>query len=95
MDVYVAKHGEKSYIIDFNPFELRTDSLLFDWSELETETEYLGLRLITSQMEASHHNQPAYSFNRLPKDMFDISSDCPTVEQVIDRLNIEIQKSCQ
>jgi hypothetical protein len=94
MDVYVAKQGQKSYIMDFNPFLTQTDSLLFEWSELETTTDYLGLRLIASQMEATQHTQPAYTSNRLPKDMFDLSNDCPTIEQVIDRLTLEIQKSC-
>ena len=61
------------YLMDFNPFCSKTDTLLFTWSELvqRDENNSFELRIINSQSEAHNTIQPSFSFNRVPTDAFD------------------------
>ena len=38
LDVYIPRPFDKVYVIDVNPFLRKSDSLLFTWNELLTQT---------------------------------------------------------
>ncbi|XP_057316704.1 cell division cycle protein 123 homolog isoform X1 [Hydractinia symbiolongicarpus] len=76
-DVYKGKNNDY-FLIDFNPFGLKTDSLLFSWKELhKTEISSVDqkndsfFRIVTS----SNGIQPSpYITYGMPKDVVDLSS---------------------
>ncbi|KAF9933347.1 hypothetical protein FBU30_005751 [Linnemannia zychae] len=82
-DVYITRNRERIYLIDFNPFAQKTDSLLFDWQELlmfdlatatEEQLENLPvMRLLESEAAGQHMKQP-FAFNRYPTDVTDLSN---------------------
>ncbi|KAK3822139.1 MAG: D123-domain-containing protein [Linnemannia gamsii] len=80
-DVYITRNRERIYLIDFNPFAQKTDSLLFEWQELllldledkETEATLPIMRLLESEAAGRHMQQP-FSFNRYPADVTDLSN---------------------
>ncbi|KAG0318667.1 hypothetical protein BGZ99_005511 [Dissophora globulifera] len=72
-DVYITRNRERIYLIDFNPFAQKTDSLLYEWEELLLTKEPLPLRLLASEAAGRHMHQP-FSFNRYPKDVTDLSN---------------------
>jgi hypothetical protein len=76
MDVYVNKARDKVHLLDFNPFSLTTDSLLFEWPQIldgpVLETPHF--LVIEGQDEVQGAHQPAYSINRLPKEVIDLSN---------------------
>jgi hypothetical protein len=74
MDVYISK-SMRVYLIDFNPWTAATESLLFEWAELnEFSTQSTAapeLRIITSQSGI----RPTLSFvNSVPYDVVDFSN---------------------
>ncbi|KAF9942273.1 hypothetical protein BGZ67_002290 [Mortierella alpina] len=72
-DVYITRNRERIYLIDFNPFAQKTDSLLFEWEELLLTQERLSLRLLASEAAGQHMQQP-FAFNRYPSDVTDLSN---------------------
>jgi hypothetical protein len=72
-DVYITRNRERIYLIDFNPFAQKSDSLLYQWEELLTSPEQLPLRLLPSE-EAGRHMQQPFAFNRYPSDVTDLSN---------------------
>ncbi|KAF9088938.1 hypothetical protein BGX23_007008 [Mortierella sp. AD031] len=80
-DVYITRNRERIYLIDFNPFAQKTDSLLFEWQELllldlQDEEQVKGLpemRLLESEAAGRHMQQP-FAFNRYPADVTDLSN---------------------
>ncbi|KAF8943791.1 hypothetical protein BGZ47_005051 [Haplosporangium gracile] len=80
-DVYITRNKDRIYLIDFNPFAQKTDSLLFDWKELlhldledKEQLEHLpAMRLLESEAAGSHMQQP-FAFNRYPSDVTDLSN---------------------
>ncbi|KAF8927644.1 D123-domain-containing protein [Dissophora ornata] len=72
-DVYITRNRERIYVIDFNPFAQKTDSLLFEWEELLLTQDRLSLRLLASEAAGRHMHQP-FSFNRYPADVTDLSN---------------------
>ncbi|ORZ15474.1 D123-domain-containing protein [Lobosporangium transversale] len=72
-DVYITRNRERIYVIDFNPFAQKTDSLLFEWEELVSAKERLPLRLLASEAAGQHMKQP-FAFNRYPSDVTDLSN---------------------
>ncbi|KAI9146502.1 D123-domain-containing protein [Paraphysoderma sedebokerense] len=76
-DVYVNRSTLKVVIVDFNPFSVETDALLYSWPEiLQMSTAPCRplLRIVESQMEASQSTAPAFTANRLPMDVIDLSN---------------------
>ncbi|CAL1271950.1 unnamed protein product [Larinioides sclopetarius] len=73
-DVY-RKEKDKVYLIDFNPFGIVTDSLLFNWDELKNgSVQPDGTSLPEFRyFESDPANQPSI-LNRHPKDVVDIST---------------------
>ena len=76
IDVYVSKTRDKVHLIDMNPFSLTTDSLLFEWNDLaeQPHPNKPYFLVIEGQDEIHGANQPAFSSNRLPKDVIDMSN---------------------
>ncbi|KAF9132522.1 hypothetical protein BGW39_011874 [Mortierella sp. 14UC] len=80
-DVYITRNRDRIYLIDFNPFAQKTDSLLFEWQELlllnlddkDTELQLPIMRLLESEAAGRHMQQP-FSFNRYPADVTDLSN---------------------
>lgn len=63
------------FLIDFNSYSLHTDTVLFDWSELQSIRSGISqpiFRVVESEAEASQ-SMPRYSHNRYPKDVVGLS----------------------
>lgn len=87
MDVFRPNENEV-VLIDFNPFSIMTDGLLFSWEELDSiTTPVLGtpeLRLITD----SSGIQPSSLYTtRLPKDVLDLSTGTD-IHKLLDLLKL-------
>lgn len=81
-DVYLTRDESKVFLIDFNPYATRTDSLLFSWDEvhsLNTVDDRPVLRVVRSQAQASQ-TMPSYSHNRYPKDVVGLSDGSSIAE---------------
>ncbi|KAF9435279.1 hypothetical protein BGZ76_006576 [Entomortierella beljakovae] len=72
-DVYITRNRERIYLVDFNPFAQKTDSLLYEWEELIATQERIPLRLLASESAGRHMHQP-FAFNRYPSDVTDLSN---------------------
>lgn len=68
-------------MIDFNPYALQTDSLLFSWSELQALSldRPAEFRLVESEAQASQ-SMPRYSHNRYPKEVVGLSDGSSIAE---------------
>lgn len=76
-DVYIPKPFNKVYLIDINPFQTSTESLLFTWNELATMTpdeDDVEFRLVTKH-NSGRFCTKAHSQNHVPKDFVDASTD--------------------
>ena len=94
MDVYLTK-SKRVLLMDLNPFQEFTDSLLFQWNELqECKDDFYEFRCIKSQQEAFvYSHEPKYTCNRLPKDVIDLSNGVSIqefVNQFESELNLQI-----
>lgn len=73
-DVYINKRNRRIFLLDFNPFSITTDALLFNWPEL-LKLKELQFRLVESEAhakETSHGGaNPIYSSNAVPKELID------------------------
>ena len=92
MDVYVNKSNKKVKIIDFNPFSPTTDSLLFDWDDLDSQPVSDTPRCIVINSDEETHNSHAPSFvsNRVPKEVIDLSNGA-SIEEFADRFREELE----
>ncbi|KAG0691141.1 hypothetical protein C6P40_004747 [Pichia californica] len=76
-DVYLPKPFNEVYLIDINPYQRSTESLLFTWNELITMDlmeEYVEFRLVT-QHNSGRFATKAHSQNHVPRDFLDASVD--------------------
>ncbi|KND04798.1 cell proliferation protein CDC123 [Spizellomyces punctatus DAOM BR117] len=75
-DVYINQRNRKVWLLDFNPFSLTTDSLLFQWQEIlrHPTSQPPIFRIIESQANATQSPYPAYTTSRLPREAIDLSS---------------------
>ncbi|KAJ3221597.1 hypothetical protein HK099_003357 [Clydaea vesicula] len=85
-DIYLTK-DLKPFLLDFNPLEKETDTMLFGWEELrvsnaEEEIKEIEFRIVESQQEANFNSssQMAFSTNRVPKDAIDMSSGVSVID---------------
>jgi hypothetical protein len=88
-DVYFARKNERAFIIDFNPYAPRTDSLLFSWGEIHRlaqpdrpqllREEQPSFRVVTSPTQASQ-SMPSFSANRYPKEVVSLSDGASIAE---------------
>lgn len=74
-DVYLPPPHTRVWLIDVNPWAIRTDSLLFSWEELLGDV-YDGngpeLRLLTQDDPMAYNfSSPQYSAHKMPKDVVD------------------------
>ncbi|KAJ3014064.1 hypothetical protein HKX48_005346 [Thoreauomyces humboldtii] len=75
-DVYLNQRNRAVWLLDFNPFGATTDTLLFAWDELLTETDEDGtdFRFVESPSEIVGAAHPAYAMNRLPRDAVELAN---------------------
>jgi len=82
-DVYLTRDFTRVFIVDFAPVAPRTDALLFDWSELHelarSPRSTPIFRVVPSEAAASQ-SAPRFSFNRLPKDVVELSDGASIAE---------------
>ncbi|CAH1783543.1 unnamed protein product [Owenia fusiformis] len=98
-DIYRKQQG-KVYLIDFNPFGVVTDSLLFDWEELESYTSDTQLKSTSGEssqvpafryIDSSTGVQPdPYSQYAMPVDFKDLTSG-EDAYKLVDFLKMKIQ----
>ena len=71
------------FIVDFAPVAPRTDALLFAWAELHelarSPRSDPVFRVLPSETAASQ-SAPRFSFNRLPKDVVELSDGASIAE---------------
>jgi hypothetical protein len=88
VDVYVSN---RIYIIDFNPFNDTTDSLLFQWPELHMDVQHIPLlRTITSEQDAQGR-EPPFTMNRLPLEAFEYSCNGASIAEFIETFQSELK----
>ncbi|SGY93614.1 BQ5605_C037g11599 [Microbotryum silenes-dioicae] len=89
-DLYLTRAGDRFFILDFNPYSSTTDALLFTWSELNeiviptsdgSRTATLPeIRIVTSAAMSANQALPAFSHNRYPKDVVELSDGASIAE---------------
>ncbi|KIK81702.1 hypothetical protein PAXRUDRAFT_832680 [Paxillus rubicundulus Ve08.2h10] len=82
-DFLLTRDLSRGHILDFNPYALRTDPLLFSWEELHTlllkasttvTSELPEIRVIDTPLHpAATRNAPAYQHNMLPMEALALS----------------------
>lgn len=78
--MYLTRDESKVFLIDFNPFAITTDSLLFDWEELIPGIPLIPFfRVIMSETQASQA-MPAFSHNRYPQEVVGMSDGASIAE---------------
>lgn len=88
-DVYIPKPFTKVYLIDINPFQRSSESLLFSWNELVTmkvDANNPVFRLVTEH-NSGRFVTKAHSQNHVPRDFLDASVDTNAM--------IEFLKKCK
>ncbi|KAJ2664297.1 hypothetical protein IW148_002121 [Coemansia sp. RSA 1199] len=87
-DVYVARTVDRVLVMDFEPWSHDVDSCLFEWRELCTTTEFLGLRLFPEGVNPLGHFSAKYSSSRFPIEM---TADAyhASVATIIERMKAE------
>lgn len=82
VDLYIPRPFDKVWIVDFNPFSRKTDSLLFTWHELlqinPKEIYQYELRLI-SETNLGRFSKKEHSENQVPIDVIDASVNTDTM----------------
>ncbi|KAJ2574919.1 hypothetical protein GGH19_003424 [Coemansia sp. RSA 1807] len=68
-DVYVARTVDRVLVMDFEPWSYSVDSCLFEWRELCTTAQFLGLRLFPEGVNPLGHFSAKYSSSRFPIEM--------------------------
>lgn len=87
-DVYIPKPFNKVYLIDFNPFQHKTDPLLFTWNELATikvEEDNIIFRLVTVH-NSGRFVTKAHSQNHVPRDFLDASTDTQAMVEFLKKM---------
>ncbi|SCV99820.1 LAFE_0B03224g1_1 [Lachancea fermentati] len=84
-DLYIPRPFEKVWVVDFNPFARKTDSLLFSWNEIftknpEDDQDY-ELRLI-KEHNIGRFASKEHSENYVPKDVTDASFDSQAIQEL-------------
>ncbi|CAR30102.1 cell proliferation protein CDC123 [Lachancea thermotolerans CBS 6340] len=88
-DVYIPRPFEKVWLIDFNPFARKTDSLLFSWNELATidpyklESDY-ELRLVQENNVARFASKE-HSENQVPKEVADAITNPKAIQELAEK----------
>ncbi|MCO5589883.1 hypothetical protein L7F22_043852 [Adiantum nelumboides] len=91
-DAYLTRDLSRVLIIDINPYLPRTDSLLWDWTEVEeeakdvifegetaTEQHRPSLRLVTSRAQTTQ-SFPTYAHNMMPSDVVGLAQGTDIAE---------------
>ncbi|RKP01736.1 hypothetical protein CXG81DRAFT_11593 [Caulochytrium protostelioides] len=98
LDVYIQSTTHKVWVMDFNPWSPQTDALLFDWAELDAMPVGGAMgpaqRFVRSAQEASSSLAPAFSSNRLPREVIDMSNGV-SIEQFAKQWMEEVQGAVQ
>lgn len=82
VDIYIPRPFSKVWLIDFNPFSRKTDSLLFTWHELlqinHKEVFKYDIRLV-SETNLGRFSKKEFSENQVPLDVIDASVNSETM----------------
>lgn len=76
-DTHIPKKGSKAYLIDINPWDQQTDTLLYSWDELNTSESSLGsekpeLRLVEKVDRTRTFSSKPHSTSHVPYDFIDM-----------------------
>ncbi len=79
-DIYVSSTKNKAWLTDINPYSTTTDSLLFEWSEIQDKlsVDKPELRLVSSDSVMTHG--PQFSSHQVPYDLIDSSDGLDVAE---------------
>lgn len=96
-DFLLTRDLSKGHILDFNPYALRTDPLLFTYEELgdlvHPDTPLPVLRVIDSPFHpAAAANAPAHQHNMIPFEAVSMSNGL-AIEQFADVWKASLQES--
>ncbi|OAX42331.1 D123-domain-containing protein [Rhizopogon vinicolor AM-OR11-026] len=96
-DVLMTRDLSRGHVLDFNPYAIRTDPLLFTYEELSSvftlESTTPELRIIGSPLHpAASRNAPAHQHNMLPIEALALSSG-RGIDEFSDLWQKEIQQS--
>ncbi|SCU99239.1 LAFA_0G22826g1_1 [Lachancea sp. 'fantastica'] len=85
-DVYIPRPFDKVWLIDFNPFCRKTDSLMFSWNELLTQSpstpeDDYELRLVTENNVARFAGKE-HSENQVPQDVADAVTNPDAIKEL-------------
>lgn len=94
-DVYLPKPFNRVFLVDINPFQRSTESLLFSWNELATmkpDAENIAFRLVT-QHNSGRFATKAHSQNHVPRDFLDASVDTQAMVEFLKKCKrLELQE---
>lgn len=99
-DILLTRDLSRGHIVDFNPYALRTDPLLFTYEELlaglsQGRSSAPQLKVIDSRAHpAAIRNAPAYQHNMMPFEALSLSSG-RDLEQFNESFHGEIEKSLE
>jgi hypothetical protein len=95
-DVYLPKPFTKVYLIDINPFQRSTESLLFSWNELATmkvSNSDIIFRLVTEHNNGRFATK-AHSQNHVPMDFLNASADTQSMIDFLKKCKeLELKKN--
>lgn len=92
-DVHIPKEGEKAYLVDINPWDSQTDTLLFSWDELndqnfpsvdQIEPE---IRLVEKVDRTRTFSSKPHSTSHVPYDLVDM--DRGSLEDVLRQMKAQ------
>ena len=86
MDV-MRPNKDKIRLIDFNPFGTTTDTVLFDWDELQNESNESNVEFRYIQNQCGIRPNSLYQYS-LPKDIVDVASGMDH-EKLVDFLQLQ------
>lgn len=83
-DAYIPKSYDKVWLIDINPWLTRTDTLLFDWDELNAWDKPLELRLLDKLDSTRGFSAKQHTTNYVPHDLVDMPRE--DVEELVEKM---------
>ncbi|TID28043.1 hypothetical protein CANINC_002724 [Pichia inconspicua] len=87
-DVYIPKPFNRVMLVDINPFQRSTDSLLFSWNEIATmnvDSDDVSFRLVTEH-NSGRFATKAHSQNHVPRDFIEASVDTGSMVDFLRKL---------
>lgn len=92
-DVHIPKEGKKGYLVDINPWDPQTDTLLFNWDELDSidlpSSDQSGplIRLVEKEDRTRTFSSKPHSTSHVPYDLVDM--DRGSLEDVLRQMKAQ------